>query len=166
MKSTRTNREFRHKTVHRILVYRDEFFMFMKNFTEDLGKSDDEYKCLETYFYQWTIMDRASGQPETDTREFEEFNQLLPQVLLAVIDLSLQYPELLDASPVNPDGTLRRISRRNIPYLFTARDRDRDEYGGAPNATLEPQPDGEFYNEHLSLALLESAFPPIVSTFE
>lgn len=181
MKSTNSDRDFRLKTISRILNYRDEFFMFMKNFTDDLGQDDDVWECLEAFFSAWvTKRTHFENRPTEDdfdgvfrlpspdrpvyqevgTREFEEFNQLLPVILLAVIDEVIRYPELLDASPVNPDGTLRRISRRNIRFLISTT--EQYEVGYDPGDGSKD----DRYDEGLSLGILQEPFPPIVSTFE
>lgn len=185
MKSTDSDPEFRGKTVTRVLDYREEFFVFMKDFTDDLGESyDEEWQCLENFFNTWArrrchwdnqpdprdneVELPCPDQPAAQlpgTRGYEEFNQLLPIILLAVIDESLRYPELLDASPVNPDGSIRRISRRNIPYLITPLERDEIERVKVIEEDMS-RDQGGLYDDALSLALFQGPFPPIVSTFE
>ncbi len=111
------------KVAERIIAARDNFFQFMKECDEDFDPTTGDlrpWSCLYDYFSHWVYetcgwgTDRYKGP---DSREFTQFNGLLPLILLAVIEELHHRPDLLDASPTNPDGTRRRQYHRAVPYL-------------------------------------------------
>ncbi len=171
--------EFAGEIAVRISHARDEFFTFMKSFDEDLPQLDDidpdesDWSCLTHYFRRWihaklgwtwgymmperTKSHQIEYEPNyrgPGTREFEEFNRLLPHILLAVIDESLRFPELLDASPLNPDGSMRRRFRRSIPFIFQTKN------NRLKRLRVSPEWDNHG-DESLMYGLLFEPFPPI-----
>jgi len=163
----------------RICRARDEFFAFMKSFDADLIEVDSRgipldkegWLCLSNYFREWThakigwtwgylidsVSEQVTYQPGyrgPGTREFNEFNALLPYVLLAVIDEALRFPELLDASPFNEDGSLRRRFRRSVPFIF--------ETKAGREKTLRDSPEWDKHGDEIIMfGMLFEPFPPI-----
>lgn len=167
----------------RIMFARDEFFEFMKSFSTDLDEvaHEDpnnwtrEWDCLGTYFSEWvrekvgwhdglpeSPARREEGLPASTyaargTQKFEEFNQLLPAILLAAIDEAQRYPELLSAASSHPNGTADTVTVRTIPYLFTSK-RERDRQRAAPSFDAQ-------YDDAFAIAVLREPFPPVISSF-
>jgi hypothetical protein len=168
--------QFAAEVAVRISQARDEFFAFMKSFDDDLSdlrdpQRADQWFCLINYFREWThakigwtwgyLINAETGQVTYQpgyhgpgTREFEEFNALLPHILLAVIDEALRFPELLDASPFNQDGSLRRQFRRSIPFIFDTK--------AGREKTLRDSPDWDKHGDEIIMfGMLFEPFPPI-----
>lgn len=171
--------QFAAEVAVRISKARDEFFAFMKSFDDDLIDVDscgvaqraDDWLCLNNYFREWThakigwtwgyLIDAETKQATYEpgyrgpgTREFEEFNALLPHILLAVIDEALRFPELLDASATNEDGSMRRRFRRSIPFIF--------ETAAGREETLRNSPECDAHgDETIMFGMLFEPFPPI-----
>lgn len=180
--TTNDNGEYLEIVSQRIMSARDKFFEFMKSFSDDLDEVAErdpdnwtrEWDCLGTYFSEWvrrTVSwhDGLANSPAREhgpavsayaalgTRGFEEFNQLLPAILLAVIDEAQRYPELLNAAFLCPNERPPESIRRTIPYLFTSK-RERDRQRSASNFDAQ-------YDDVFAVAVLMEPFPPVVSTF-
>jgi hypothetical protein len=127
LKNSTIDDEFKGRVTARVLAARIEFFDFMKTFTADLqdlalDPEHGDWSYLSAYFEKWSREKTHWGKPAYEpegTRPFENFNQLLPLILLAVIDEVARRPERLDASPHNPDGSPRPAYRRSPRYLFS-----------------------------------------------
>lgn len=162
-------------TTARIVTARDDFFDFMKSYSrdfDDYGKArenwDEPWDCLHSYFIEW-VRDRVKwhgswveenevrypvGYCPPGTAEFEEFNRLLPYVLLAVVDQALRYPELLQASRATGVGSGSELANRSIKFLLQSR-HDREA------ARKLPKYDDK--DDESIMRLLLEPYPPIVS---
>ncbi len=159
LKNSTIDHGFKARVTARVLAARTEFFEYMKTFTGDLDDlaqdpGHEDWSSLSAYFDEWVLEKTHWGdqayKPE-GTRPFENFNQLLPIVLLAVIDEVARRPELLDAWPFNPDGSARPAYRRSPRYLFATPRSHR-------NATSD-------YDDSLAL-LMEAPWPSMTTHFE